>query len=97
MENEKKKFQEQIDDLTTTVNINKELMSEVFAPKNDNPKDQRRHEQAILHKLNQENQYLTRRTKELYQENQEVNGQLLLKEQIHLQVLSRHEDDLRQQ
>ena len=55
MENEKKKFQEQIDDLTTTVNINKELMSEIFAPKNDNPKDQRRHEQAILHKLNQEN------------------------------------------
>ena len=55
MENEKKKLQEQIDDLTTTVNINKELMSEVFAPKGDNPKDQRRHDQAILHKRNQEN------------------------------------------
>ena len=41
MENEKKKLQEQIDDLTTTVNINKELMSEIFTntPKTDNPKD----------------------------------------------------------
>ena len=38
-ENEKKKLQEQIDDLTTTVTINKELMSEMFAPKSENPKE----------------------------------------------------------
>ena len=38
-ENEKKKLQEQVDDLTTTVTINKELMSEMFAPKSENPKE----------------------------------------------------------
>ena len=38
-ENEKKKLQEQVEDLTTTVTINKELMSEMFAPKSDNPKE----------------------------------------------------------
>ena len=44
-------------------------MSELFASKSDNPKEQRKNDQAIMHKLNQENQYLLRRTKELYQEN----------------------------
>ena len=96
-DNEKKKLQEQVEDLTVTVNINKELMSEVFAPKSENPKEARKQEQSVLHKLNEENQYLLRRTKELYAENQEINGQMMLKEQIHIQALNRYDDEMRQQ
>jgi hypothetical protein len=46
-DNENKKLQEQIEDLTTTVNINKEMMSEMFS----NP-DPKRADQTMLRKLN---------------------------------------------
>ena len=59
-ESEKSKLLEQIEDLTTTVNINKQLMSEVFsaAGASSDVTESRRKDKTVHQMLNQENHVL---------------------------------------
>lgn len=66
-----------MEDLTTTISINKELISEMFLAS-----DQKGGEKIMLRKLNQENQFLLKRVKELYKVNEQVANECLFHQQI---------------
>ena len=91
---EAKKLQEQVEDLTATLQINKQLLNEVFS---SNPQasgnEQVRNLQQQVKLLNDENQYLAKRNKTLHKECEELNGRILLNEQITEQRLARAEEE----
>ena len=59
-------------------------MNEVFASNNtdDNPNEQVRQLQGQIRLLNDENQYLVKRNKTMHKDIEELNGRVLLNDQI---------------
>ena len=90
---EKKLLIEQVEDLTATLQINKQLMSEVFASQATSDNMVIRNLQEQIKLLNDENQYLMKRCKTLHKDAEELNGRFLLNEQINEQRLQRAEEE----
>ena len=70
--------------MTATLAINKALLNEVFGASNAkaSTNDQVRQLQEQIRLLNEENQYLAKRNKTMHKECEELNGRVLLNEQI---------------